>query len=53
MMFCCLLHIAKLEYTACIVSKAVELFVTVSSSMGESNVPVMDPSNNSSVTFTL
>lgn len=47
MMFSCLLHIAKL------LSKVVELFVTVSSSIGESNLPIMDPSSNSSVTFTL
>lgn len=33
----------------CIVSKVVELFVTASSSIGESNVPVRDPSSNSSV----
>lgn len=37
----------------CIVNKVVECFVTGTSSIGESDVPVMDPSSNSSVTFSL
>lgn len=37
----------------CIVNKVVECFVTGTSSIGESGVPVMDPSSNSSVTFSL